>query len=157
MVLTTVCTMAAQAPTEAGEADAAYQRHDWQSAQKLYEALTHESAGNARYWYRLGVAERGNRHYAPALEAFRKAGELGVGKGLQKPLLDYELATTYSAMGDREKALTLLKSAAEEGFMQDDRLDSDAEWNTLRNDQQFADSAKEVKHNAHPCQDPEFG
>jgi tetratricopeptide (TPR) repeat protein len=147
----------AQAPPEpAADADAAYTHHDWRTAETLYEALTKQAPENARYWYRLGVAERGMQHYAPALEAFHKAGDLGAGKGLQQNLVDYELATTYSGMGDREQALKLLKTAADEGFLQESRLENDAEWNPLRSDQQFAAIRKDVQHNGHPCDGPEF-
>ena len=157
--MTALCagTLRPQSASEpaAALADEAYARRDWPSAERLYSSLAQEP-GNARYWYRLGVAERGNQHYAPALEAFRKAGELGAGKGLPKSLIDYELATTYSGMGDREKALKLLKDARDEGFLQDNRLEEDAEWNNLRTDQEFATIAKDVKHSAHPCNVPEF-
>lgn len=149
----------AQAPADAAaaEADAAYARHEWPSAEKLYDALTQQEPGNARYWYRLGVAERGNQHYAPALEAFKKAAELGVGKGLPKSLVDYEEAATYAGMGDRATSLKLLKDAADGGFLQTDRLDNDAEWSTVRGQPDFQALAKQVKHNARPCDDPEFG
>lgn len=138
------------------QADAAYTQHDWINAEKLYHDLTERAPDNARYWYRLATAERANQHYAPALESFRKAGELAAGKGLPKSLVDYELATTYSGMGDRENALKLLKDSADGGFFQPDRLENDAEWKQLRSDPQFMALAKVVDHTAHPCQDPEF-
>ena len=150
----------AQAPAGAGaaasEADAAYTQHDWTRAEGLYASLSKAEPENARYWYRLGVCERADRHYAPALEAFRKAGELGAGKGLQKSLVDYELATTYVAMGDTANALKLLKDSADGGFLQVSRIESDPEWKALRSDQQFIALAKVVRHNAAPCEDPAF-
>jgi Tetratricopeptide repeat len=146
----------AQQPPSDSQADAAYQRHDWPAAGKMYQALTAAHAENARYWYRLGVCERANKEYAPALESFRKAGELGAGKGLPKTLVDYELATTYAGMADAASALKLLKDSAAGGFLQVSRLENDAEWNALRKDQQFLAIAKKVRHNANPCEDPEF-
>jgi len=151
-----VGTCLAQAPPSESEADAAYQRHDWSAAEKMYHALTAAQADNARYWYRLAVCERANKEYAPALEAFRKAGELAAGKGLPKSLVDYELASTYAAMADTVNALKLLKNAVDGGFLQVSRLENDAEWNALRNDQQFLALAKVVRHNANPCEDPQF-
>lgn len=151
--------LAAQEPESgaAADADAAYTQHDWPRAEKLYEALAQQASGNARFWYRLGVAERANQHFAPALEAFKKAGELGAGKGLPKSLVDYEMATTYAGMGDHANALKLLKDAADGGFLQPDRLEKDVEWNAARNQPEFLALAKEVRHNARPCDDPEFG
>lgn len=138
------------------EADAAYTQRDWPNAEKRYRDLTDRTPDNARYWYRLGVAERANQHYGPALESFRKAGELGAGKGLPKSLVDYELAATYSGMGERENALKTLKVAADGGFFQAERLEADPEWKELRSDPQFAALAKVVDRNAHPCGDPVF-
>jgi hypothetical protein len=156
MVVVGVGGSAAQAPPSESEADAAYQRHDWPAAEKMYQALTVAHAENARYWYRLGICERANKEYLPALESFRKAGELGAGKGLQKSLVDYELASTYAGMGDTANALKLLKESAGGGFLQVSRLENDAEWNALRKDQEFMALQKEVRHNANPCEDPEF-
>ena len=158
MAALSVSVLAAQAPAgPATDADAAYTRHDWPTAERLYQTLTGQEPGNTRYWYRLGVAERGNQKYAPALEAFKKAAELGAGKGLPQALVDYELATTHAGMGDRDAALKLLKNAADGGFLQPDRLDNDPEWSQVRGQPEFQALAKEVKHNARPCDDPEFG
>ena len=40
--------------------------------------------------------------------------------------------------------------------MQPARLGSDAEWISLRTNDQFVALAKQVQHNATPCEDPEF-
>jgi tetratricopeptide (TPR) repeat protein len=150
----------AQAPPGAdgpdSQADAAYTQHDWATAEKLYASLTEAKPENGRYWYRLAVCERANKRYAPALGAFRKAGELGAGKGLPKSLVDYELSSTYAAMGDSANAFKMLKDSADGGFLQVARIENDAEWNRLRTDQQFVALAKEVRHNANPCEDAEF-
>ena len=146
----------AQAPPSDSEADRAYTQHDWPMAQKLYSSLTQAKPENARYWYRLAMCRRANKEYTPALDAFRKAGELGAGKGLPKSTVDYELASTYAGMGDRANALKLLKDAADAGFLQLARVESDTEWNSLRSDAQFTVLARAVKHNAQPCDDPEF-
>jgi len=42
------------------------------------------------------------------------------------------------------------------GYMQPDRLANDAEWNAFRKDDQFLAVAKQVQHNAAPCEDAEF-
>lgn len=160
VILLGLVTTRAQAPSNAdgpdSQADAAYTQHDWATAEKLYASLTKAKPENARYWYRLAVCERANKRYTAALEAFRKAGELGAQKGLPKFLVDYELSSTYAAMGDAANAFKLLKDSADGGFVQVSRIENDAEWNALRTDQQFVALAKEVRHNANPCQDPEF-
>ena len=148
----------AQAPANdsAAAADAAYTAHNWAAAENLYLSLAKENPDNARFWYRLGVSQRGAGHFQPALESLEKAKALGAAKGLPGYLADYEVATTYAAMGDSGRAIKALKDAADGGLIQVDRLQNDAEWNPLRNDPQFIVLSNQVKHNAAPCEDAEF-
>jgi tetratricopeptide (TPR) repeat protein len=148
----------AQAPANdpVAVADAAYTAHNWAVAENLYSSLTKENPDNARFWYRLGVSQRGTGHLQPALASFEKARTLGAAKGLPGFLVDYEVGTTYAAMGDSSRAIKALKDAADGGFLQTDRVQNDTEWNPLRNDPQFIALENEVKHNATPCEDAEF-
>jgi tetratricopeptide (TPR) repeat protein len=148
----------AQAPANdpVAAADAAYNAHNWTAAENLYSSLIKENPDNARFWYRLGVSQRGTRHLEPALASFEKARTLGAAKGLPGYMVDYEVGTTYAAMGDSSRAIKALKDAADGGFFQTDRVQNDAEWNPLRTDPQFVALANEVKHNAAPCEDAEF-
>ena len=149
-------SMEAQAAPDPDAADKVYNTHDWQAAETLYAALTAQKPENARFWYRLGVSARSNKHFKVALEALQKAREAGAGKGLPAFIVDYEIATTYAAEGENAQALKLLKSSADAGYMQPDRLANDAEWNAFRKDDQFLAVAKQVQHNAAPCEDAEF-
>lgn len=146
----------AQSPASPEAADSAYTSQKWPEAEQQYSALTEQQPENARFWYRLGVSARADKHLDLALEAMQKAKALGAGRGLPAPLADYELATTYAAMGDNTRALDTLKTSANGGFMQAARLQTDAEWNSLRTDAQFIALAKEIHHNGAPCEDPEF-
>jgi len=137
-------------------ADAAYTAHDWVRAGDLYASLVKQQPDSARLWFRLGVSERGAHQHAQALESFEKARKLGAGKGLPGFTVDYEVASTYASMGNSSEALKALKSSADGGFFQPDRLESDSVWDALRKDEQFISLVKQVKHNAAPCEDPEF-
>ncbi len=144
------------AGTAESKADAAYTGHDWSLAENAYSSLIKEEPSNARYWYRLGVSERANKHYLPALESFGKARVFGAAKGLPDFLVDYEIACTYAAMGNSIEAFGTLKKSADGGFSLSSRLEGDAEWNSFRKDPQFTAIAKQVSHNAAPCEVPEF-
>jgi tetratricopeptide (TPR) repeat protein len=137
-------------------ADKAYTAQNWTEAEPQYSALTKQQPDNARFWYRLGTAARGNKHYDVALEAFQKAKTLGVGKGLPVWLSDYEIATTYAGKGDPAQALENLKTAANAGFLRPSRLENDSEWNAVRSNERFIALAKQAQHNANPCGDAEF-
>ena len=137
-------------------ADKSYSAQDWGTAESQYSALVRKQPENARFWFRLGVSARANKHYDFALEALQKAKALGIAKGLPLSLADYEIATTYTGIGNNSLALEFLRSSANAGFMQPDRLGSDAEWNSLRANNQFIALAKQIEHNAAPCNDAEF-
>lgn len=144
-----------QAPASS-DADKAYTSQNWVEAERQYAELTKQQPDNARFWYRLGVSARGDKHFDTALEAMQKARTLGAGRGLPAFLADYEIATTYAGMGDSAHALETLKASANAGFMMPSRLQGDAEWTSLRSNDQFIALAKQVQHNAAPCDDAEF-
>jgi tetratricopeptide (TPR) repeat protein len=158
LAFSTAAVAQSTAPITPDEADAdhAYTTHDWANAEQLYTTLTQRRPDYARYWYRLGVSARGNGHLDSALEDFKKAKELGAGKGLPAPQADYELASTNAAAGNRSAAIALLKASADGGFSQTARLDEDAGWTAFRDDPQFQALVKQIHHNAAPCEDPEF-
>ena len=145
----------AQANADLATADAAYAQGQWPRAEELYTALTHNSPESARFWLRLGVAQRGNRHFYAALQSFERARTLGAGKGVAPFVVDYEMAETLAGQGEEDKALQRLKAAADGGFFQPDRLAHDPEWSALRKKPEFLALARLVQHNATPCEDAE--
>ncbi|HEY2471822.1 MAG TPA: hypothetical protein VGI45_28810 [Terracidiphilus sp.] len=155
LVATTSWAQPAASGPEAA-ADQAYSSKNWSVAESDYSALVKQQPENARFWYRLGVSAREDKHFNVALEAMQKAKAMGAGKGLPAFVADYEIAVTYAGLEDTTHALQTLKASADGGFFQPDRLKSDAEWNSLRHDDRFLLLAKQVQHNAAPCEDPEF-
>lgn len=157
-ILPPACRAQAAAPGEPAEAAAnsAYVAKNWPQAEEMYSALVKQAPDNARFQYRLGTAERGNGHYDAALKSFARAKELGAGKGLPAFVADYEIAETYAGLGNRSEALRILKESAAAGYAQPDRLANDSEWGAYRGQPEFLTLQKLVKHNAAPCDDPEF-
>src|SRR5579872_5249383 len=90
----------AQVPTSSAtaiaDADKAYVAHDWNAAESQYSALLRSQPENPRFYYRLGVAARANKHYDAALQAMEKAKLFGAGKGLPIFLADYEIALSHA-------------------------------------------------------------
>jgi len=146
------------APNDAAAvaADKAYTSQNWAEAETQYSALTQQSPTNARFWYRLGVSARHNKDFDAALKAMEKAKTLGAANGLPVFIADYEIADTYAAMGDADRALASLKASADGGYSQPARLTGDVEWNALRQNPRFIELSKKVQHNAAPCEDTEF-
>ncbi len=137
-------------------ADKTYTAHNWADAESQYSALTRQNPENPRFWYRLGVSARNDKHYDVALAAMQKAKELGASKGLPAFIADYEIAIILAGMGNSDRAFASLKSSADGGFSQLNRLADDTEWNSLRGDAKFVALSKQVQHNAAPCEDAEF-
>ncbi len=158
-VLIAVGQTAAQSPAGndlAQQADAAFQAHRWAEAEVAYTKLAEEGPKSARVEYRLGIAARGTGHYEVALTAFDNAEKLAPPGALPSFVLDYERAATRAAMGDKERALALLKQAADAGYLQTQRIDNDVEWTSLRKDTEFVALSDEVHRNAAPCESAEF-
>ena len=137
-------------------ANQAYTSQNWAESETQYSALTQQNPANARFWYRLSISARHNKNFDIALSAMQKAKTLGAPNGLPAFIADYEIADIYAAMGDKDRAVASLKAAADGGFSQPARLTGDAEWAPLREDSKFIELAKQVQHNAAPCEDAEF-
>src|ERR1700733_9235884 len=97
-------------------ADKAYSSQNWTEAEIQYSALTKQSSANAHYWYRLSISARHRKDFDIALNAMQKAKTLGASNGLPAFIADYEIADTYAAMGDSDRALMSLKASADGGF-----------------------------------------
>lgn len=137
-------------------ADKEYSSQNWTEAEIRYSALTKQSSTNARFWYRLSISARHHKDFDVALDAMQKAKKLGASNGLPAFIAEYEIADTYAAIGDSDRALTSLKASADGGFSQPARLAGDVEWNALRENPRFIELSKQVQHNAAPCEDAEF-
>ena len=58
-------------------ADKLYQSHDWKASEAAYSTLTQKTPANARFWYRLGTAQKSLGKYDAALDTFAKAESAG--------------------------------------------------------------------------------
>src|SRR5579885_3389490 len=92
-----------------GQANAAWEAKDWESAAKLYEELSKQKDAPPRVWLRLGGSLRALGKYEQALAAFQKATESGAG-----PFAEYGKAATYVGMKNTEEAFTSLDAALQQ-------------------------------------------
>jgi tetratricopeptide (TPR) repeat protein len=147
---------AAQTPipaeTEAA-ADKAYQVHDWKTSEAAYSSLTQTAPANARFWYRLGTAQKSLGKYAAALASFAKAESAGTPRYLSQ----YAVAETHALNSNPAAAFTALDEALKAGYALPDQLASDADLNSLHNDPRFAKLLDQAKRAQAPCKfGPEF-
>ena len=146
---------AAQTPPSDDEAvaDKAYQAHDWKASEAAYSSLTKASPSNARFWYRLGTAQKSLGKYDAALASFAKAESAGSPRYLSQ----YAVAETQALSGNPAAAFTALDEALKAGYALPDQLSADADLVSLHNAPRFAKLLDQAKRAQAPCKfGPEF-
>ena len=157
-VLLLICVTLASAQTPIPSevetaADKAYQAHDWKASEAAYSSLTKTTPANARFWYRLGTAQKSLGKYDDALAAFTKAESAGT----PRYLAQYALAETQALKGNPAASFTALDEALKAGYALPDQLASDADLASLHSDPRFAKLLDQAKRAQTPCKyGPEF-
>ena len=119
--------------TEAA-ADKVYQAHDWKASEATYSSLTQKAPANARFWYRLGTAQKSLGKYDDALDSFAKAESTGTPRYLSQ----YAIAEAQALKGNPTASFTALDEALKAGYALPDQLSADADLTSLHNDPRFA-------------------
>jgi predicted Zn-dependent protease len=123
-------------------ARALYLAEHWGEAQTVYTALARQDSSNATYQGGLGAiaARQGNRS-----EAERIARRLANVRGSHLfGINTYDRARIAALLGEREKAVTLLRDALAQGlrgwsFLGDADIHTEMDFESLRNDPPFLD------------------
>jgi len=136
----------AQTPTLPEQANSAFQQKDWPKAVELYQQIVATDSTNGRMWYRLGASYYGQKKFNQAAEAYMHSVRIG-----HNPFVMYNMACSFALMGEKEKAIHWLQSAAEGGFAQDGTILTDSDLASLHNDSRFDQIVAQIKVNAHPC------
>ena len=130
------------------EANVLYQAENWQGTVEAYREIAKREPKNARAQFRLGVALHRLGKYQQALDAYENAEQNGV----PPAIVGYNVAASYAALDDREKAFEWLTTAVKDEFSQVDKLKSDADLASLRDDPRFAELVHQADVNARPCE-----
>ena len=140
-------------PDDESTADKAYQTHDWKASEAAYASLTQKAPANARFWYRLGTAQKSLAKYDAALASFAKAESAGSPRYLSQ----YAVAETQALSGNPAAAFTALDEALKAGYALPDQLSADTDLVSLHNDPRFAKILDQAKRAQAPCKfGPEF-
>src|SRR3954471_3619539 len=132
LLLVTLVIPAAAQGTGTPKADALFEAQKWPEAAKAYEGLVKTDPTNGRFWYRLGASLLSLGEYKRAASAFHKAVEIG-----KRPEPLYGLASSYARLNDKEQAFVWLKKALEAHLSQPERIETDANLASLRDDPRF--------------------
>ena len=140
----------AQSPTgpdDPATADRVYEAKDWNAAKSAYSGLTKKYPDNARFWFRLGTAQKSLGEFDAAVESFMRAETTGT----PKSLIRYALAETQAKKGNTAAAFSLLEEALAAGYRTPDQLSSDPDFSSLRSDTHFAALVERAKRAQTPC------
>jgi tetratricopeptide (TPR) repeat protein len=140
----------AQSPTgpdDPATADRVYEAKDWTAAKSAYSGLTKKYPDNARFWFRLGTAQKSLGEFDAAVESFKRAETAGAPKSLVR----YALAETRAKKGNTAAAFSLLEEALAAGYAMPDQLSSDPDFSSLRSDTRFAALVERAKRAQTPC------
>lgn len=140
-------TTPAATPITPQAADSLLQHQDWPAAANAYDALTRQEPKNGRYWYRLGAAHYGMKHYREAVDAWTRAEAIG-----HNPVVMYNLGVGYALLDDKDRAFEWLDKAVTAGFQQEGQFQQDADLSTLRGDPRYAALAARIHAATAPCE-----
>jgi len=134
------------------EARALLREQKFTEAAGVLAKVTEQEPENGLAWYLRGAANHSATDHAEAVAAFERADALG----FNVPGTRYNMACALALMGETQRALDALASAADAGFNQLATLDTDTDLTPLRNDARFAEIRAQVEKAAKPCDDESF-
>lgn len=133
-------------------ADSLFMKSEWVSAGKMYETLLmkEENQKNPLSWNRLGYCYHQNNEPDKALKNYLRSLELKPAANLAN-VVHARIARIYAVRKDLNKAFDHLNQASLQGYANLKELDTEKEFESLREDIRFKSIYDKVFLNAFPC------
>ena len=150
LATTVACVGTVTAEATAPDAEAAnrhYQAEDWPAVAEAYAAITHVEPGNARAWYRLGIAYRYLGEFKLAAESLDQAQAAGS----PAATIAFEKAKIHARLGERDAGLQSLQTAADNGLTNFKALANAPDFKPWQGSEAFEAILEAVTGNAFPC------
>src|SRR5215213_4612111 len=156
LLISTVFVSAQQTPTDTAqikqEANAFYQKQDWQNAAKAYEKIVSLEEKNVGARYRLGVSLLNLNQAAEARPQLEK-----VFTASPNPIFALALARVYARLNEKEKAFEVLEKSTTLGGIAPDALTAEKDFAAWKDEPRFKDLVKKSDLAVNPCKaKPEF-
>jgi tetratricopeptide (TPR) repeat protein len=132
-------------------ADSLYRQQQWSEAAGAYRALAARSAEQGMFWYRLGIAEHMQGHYAPAEAAFDKATRFTAPGPASRGASWYNLASARARLAKADGAFQALDSAIAAGFVGPKTIAQDPDFASLLTDPRMVQRQEQVRLAFFPC------
>lgn len=134
------------------EANAFYQKQDWQNAANAYEKIVGLEGSNAGARYRFGVSLLGLGKNSEAQAQLEK-----VFNASPNPIFALALARAYARLNEKEKAFEVLEKSTTMGGIPPDTLMKEQDFAAWRDEQRFKDLISKSDLAVNPCKaKPEF-
>jgi hypothetical protein len=128
------------------EANAFYQKQDWENAAKAYEKIVGVEEANvgARYRYGVSLLELGkNKEAQTHLEKVFSTSP--------NPIFALALARVYARLNEKEKAFEILDKSTTMGGISPDTLAAEKDFAAWKDEQRFKDLVKKSDSAVNPC------
>ena len=141
------------------QAQAKTSAKEWDAAAALWEKVVKQNPVEGRFWNKLATAYFNQKHYARAIENYKKVIELGGSSPASfyngnNPAIvtsektgelfnssptgaSYNIACSYALLGDKEQALKWLEKSIDMGFPDLSHVQTDADLKALHDDSRF--------------------
>jgi hypothetical protein len=139
----------AQPHPELPAADSAFSAGSHQLAARLYQQILVREPRNMSVLVKAGYSALALNDLKTARSHFEVVVAAAPASGA--PLAHGGLALTLARLGDREGALARLESAVAAGYAQQDMVDREKAFESLRNDPRFVAARRRIDRNAFPC------
>jgi tetratricopeptide (TPR) repeat protein len=110
-----------------------YSKQRWEPAIEHFESFLRGAPDSGRGWFNLGFALHYSSEHARAIEAFKRAIQLGY----RNPTAMYNIACGYAMMNRRDEAFEWLDKSVEAGFEVGGYVYGDRDLDNLRADSRF--------------------
>ena len=134
------------------EANAFYQKQDWQNASNAYEKIVGLEEANVGARYRLGVSLLGLDKNKEAQAQLEKVFNVS-----PNPIFALALARAYARLNEKEKTFEVLEKSTTMGGISPDTLRAEKDFAAWRDEQRFKDLVEKSDLAVNPCKaKPEF-
>jgi beta-lactamase regulating signal transducer with metallopeptidase domain len=110
-----------------------FNQDSWEEAVAHHKLVAKKFPTSGRAWFNLGYASLRAEDQTTAIDAFKRAIQLGHRVGTSS----YNVACAYALQGKKDEAFEWLKRAKNAGFDLNDYLDDDDDLRSLRRDPRF--------------------
>jgi tetratricopeptide (TPR) repeat protein len=106
----------------------------WEEAATLWAKVVARNPVNGSFWHQLASAHYRAKDYRQAIPAYQKVIALG---SVFPSSAAYQVARCHAVLGETDAALKWLEQAFEMGFRDLQAAQTDADWETLRDDPRY--------------------